>query len=91
MMEGKYNVPTCESIVKTPKPEESINEILCDIENTIPDIANHSYVIRSKISGTEPCCEGGNVRTECLIARLRDIRSQLREIDNTLNDANASL
>ena len=81
-------------IMKSPltaRAEESLNEILMDIENIIPEIASHSYVIKAKIVGPEPCDPNDSCRSECLVSRLQDIRSQLRSINGTLTEANASL
>lgn len=81
-------------VMKSPlakSAEESTHEILIDIENIIPEIASHSNIIKAKIVGSEPCNPCDTVRNDCIIARLKDLRAQLREILGTLTDANVSL
>jgi hypothetical protein len=82
-------------VMKNPlsaRAEESVNDILIDIEDIIPEIERISDVIKGKIKDQEPCecCENSG-RSDSLIPRMRKVRAQLRAICGTLSEANASL
>jgi hypothetical protein len=74
------------------KPNESTGDIIQNIREIISDIEDQSNTIRAKIKGTIPRpCNASESPEPCVIGYLEIIRGQLREVRETLSEANISL
>jgi hypothetical protein len=74
------------------KMNESTGDIIQNIREIISDIEDQSNTIRAKIKGTIPRpCNTSENPEPCVINYLEGIRIQLRDIRETLLEANISL